>query len=126
MLSALTILTLSPAYGDWDYHGSGRDHPYSYYIDRANYIGPADYVPIEPGYLSGPLALSTVRRSPALTAVAATPVVQPEEFIVNIPNAHGGYNEVVIKKYGDGYKGPFGEYYPEFPKIFQLQMKYGN
>jgi len=46
--------------GDWNYYGSGRDHPYSAYIDRHYYVGPQ------------------------------------------------------------------GEYYPEFPKIFQLQMMYGK
>ena len=118
-------------YGDWDYHGSGRDHPLSAYIDRRNYVGPADYMPIEPDYIDGPLVFSS------MTPITPTPVTtqpiiqspsplvtQPAEITVNIPNIHGGYNAVVIRKSGDGFVGPQGEYYPEFPKIFQLQMKY--
>jgi len=105
--------------GGWDYYGSGRDHAYSAYIDRANYVGPADYGPMEPYYIDGPLVISN---APA----PAPAVTQPDEFVVNIPNSHGGYNAVVIKKSGDGFIGPRGEYYPEFPKMFQLQMKYGN
>jgi hypothetical protein len=101
-------------YGDWDYYGSGRDHPYSAYIDRANYVGPADYASIAAEYIDGPLVISSVIAPP------------PDEFTVNIPNTHGGYNAVVIKRSGDGFIGPQGEYYPEFPKVFQLQMKYGQ
>ena len=101
----------------WDYHGSGRDHPYSAYIDRHNYVGPADYTLIEPGYLDGPLYI---------TQVPASAISPSDEFIVNIPNPHGGYNAVVIKRAGNGFVGPRGEYYPEFPKVFQLQMKYQN
>ena len=120
-------------YGDWDYYGSGRDHPYSAYIDRANYVGPADYAAIEPEYINGPLVISDVT-APAITPVPtqlitqapAPPATQGDEFTVNIPNTHGGYNAVVIKRFGDGFIGPQGEYYPEFPKIFQLQMKYGQ
>lgn len=117
----------------WDYHGSGRDHPYSAYIDRHNYVGPADYALIGTGYLDGPLYINNVT-PPAITPVPAQlitqvpapPIAPPDEFIVNIPNAHGGYNAVVIKRAGSGFVGPRGEYYPEFPKIFQLQMKYQN
>ena len=97
--------------GYWDYHGSGRDHPYSAYIDRANYIGYADYATFKLDYVDEPpLAV----------------YIQPEEFTVNIPNRHGGYTAVVIKRTGSGYTGPQGEYYPEFPKVFQLEIIYGK
>jgi len=111
-------------YGNWDYHGSGRDHPYSAYIDRHSYVGYADYAPIPPDYIDGPLVLHEVT-GPALPVLALSPA-QTVQMTVNIPNSRGGYNAVVIKKSGDGYIGPDGEYYPEFPKIFQLQMKYGK
>ena len=116
LFSVFSMLIICPTYGDggWDYYGSGRDHPYSAYIDRANYVGPADYVPIEPEYINGPLVISNVIALPT------------DEFTVNIPNTHGGYNAVVIKRSGDGFIGPQGEYYPEFPRVFQLQMKYGQ
>ena len=118
---------------DWNYHGSGRDHPYSAYIDRQNYVGKADYSVIGSNYI----ILSSVNPRPVPVPVIAPPplppppsptgvTIDPGDIVVNIPNSHGGINAVVIKKSGDGYIGPKGEYYPEFPKVFQLQMKYGD
>ena len=100
-------------YGDWGYHGSGRDHPYSAYIDQYYYIGYADYYPIEPDYVYGSL-------------VPVPPTAQQNEFTVNIPNDHGGYTAVVIKRSGNGFTGPQGEFYPEFPKVSQLKIMYGK
>jgi len=129
LLSALCLLAASAAHADedWNYHGSGRDHPYSAYINRANYTGPGDYYsPVPPDYIDGPLIITRLP-APGITGpiIFNTPT-QADEFTVNIPNAHGGINAVVIKKSGEGFVGPNGEYYPEFPKVFQLQMKYGN
>jgi len=45
---------------------------------------------------------------------------------VNIPNNKGGYTAVVLKKSGNGYIGPQGEFYSEFPKVSQLQTMYGK
>jgi hypothetical protein len=106
--------------GYWDYHGSGRDHAYSAYIDRSYYIGYADYTPIEPDYVEW--------NSPPVqtTQIPAVSAAQQDEFTINIPNYHGGYTTVVIKRSGNGFTGPQGEFYPEFPKIFQLKMIYGK
>lgn len=125
LFSAYIFLVASPipcfAYyedRDWDYHGSGRDHPYSQYIDRANYVGYADYTRFKLDYFDESL--------PPVSPLPTTlPANQPVEFIVNIPNRNGGYIAVVIKQSGNGYIGPKGEYYPEFPKIFQLELIYG-
>ena len=127
LLSAFSILLLSASYGDegWDYYGSGRDHPLSAYVDRRTYVGYADYAPIEPEYIDGPLVLNSAT-APSVISAPAVPSPQPDQYSVNIPNVHGGYNVVVIKQSGEGFVGPQGEYYPEFPKVFQLQMKYGN
>ena len=125
ILTVFSILAIGPSYGDWDYYGSGRDHPYSAYIDRANYVGPADYASIPPGYIDGPFVLKNAP-TPVKSPVPASPPAQPNEISINIPNVHGGYNVVVLKKSGGGFVGPDGEYYPEFPKVFQLEMKYGN
>ena len=103
---------------NWDYHGSGRDHPYSQYIDRRNYIGYADYAPLEPDYID---ASSYTLSGPTIVAPA-----QPDVFTVNIPNDHGGYTAVIIKRSGNGFIGPQGEFYPEFPKVFQLKIMYGK
>ena len=125
LFSIFSLLIINPIFGDWDYYGSGRDHPISAYIDRYYYVGPADYKPIEGEYINGPLVITQVP-APVIMPAPLPVAVQPAEFVVNIPNAHGGYNAVVIKRFREGYLGPNGEYYPEFPKVFQLQMKYGN
>ena len=127
LLSAIYMLIISSSFADrdWDYYGSGRDHPYSAYIDRANYIGPADYTRMGVDYIDGPLVISKLP-APVNTPFARPVLIQPAQFIVNIPNTQGGFNSVVIKKAGEGFIGPQGEYYPEFPKVFQLQMKYGK
>ena len=127
LFSILSLLIFSPTaglawhdyvnYGDWDYHGSGRDHPYSEYIGRY----------YNPGYNDFPVVKLAIVDDASYVKPAPAPAVpQPDEFTVNIPNEHGGYNAVVIKKSGDGFVGPQGEYYPEFPKTFQLQMKYSK
>jgi len=124
LLLAFFILLICPtpsfawhdyaSYGDWDYHGSGRDHPYSSYIDRANYIGYADYSLIDAEPVDQ-IRLA-VLPPPALTDV----------FTVNIPNGRGGYTAIVIRRSGNGFIGPQGEYYPEFPRVFQLKIIYGS
>jgi hypothetical protein len=97
-------------YHDWDWYGSGRDHPYSYYI--SNYYSPdrVDY--------------SMYDLDEAVTPIYPAP--EPNEFTVNVPNDRGGYNAVIIKRSGNGFVGPQGEYYPEFPKVFQLKLMYGK
>ena len=118
LLSAFSLLIICPStsfawYGDgrdWNYYGSGRDHPYSAYIDRDNYIGYADYT--LPDYVD------------YINQVPPPPVDQQNEFTVNIPNDRGGYTTVLIKRSGNGFTGPQGEYYPEFPTVAQLKIIY--
>ncbi len=45
---------------------------------------------------------------------------------VNVPNSRGGYTEVILRKSGNGYVGPQGEFYSEFPSIEQLRIMYAN
>ena len=47
-------------------------------------------------------------------------------YTVNIPNAKGGYTAVLLKKSGDGFTGPQGEFYSEFPSVEQLRLMYGK
>ena len=49
---------------------------------------------------------------------------EEEVFTVNIPLAGGGYKAIVIKRDGEGFQGPQGEFYPEFPKVEQLKVMY--
>ena len=50
----------------------------------------------------------------------------PGTYTVNIPNAVGGHTPVKLKKSGDGFIGPQGEYYSEFPSVEQLKLMYGK
>ena len=54
------------------------------------------------------------------------PVYSQDSFPVNIPNNSGGYTKVFIKKSGNGYVGPQGEFYATFPTVAQLKAMYGK
>ncbi len=49
-----------------------------------------------------------------------------ESFSVNIPNSKGGYTAVLLKRSGDGFVGPQGEFYSDFPKVEQLKAMYAK
>lgn len=63
------------------------------------------------------------------TVVVEKPVYVPTyvttDVPVYIPNRWGGYSTVILKKSDNGYTGPRGEFYPEFPAIEQLRAMYG-
>ncbi|MBF0570302.1 MAG: glycine zipper 2TM domain-containing protein [Candidatus Omnitrophica bacterium] len=60
------------------------------------------------------------------------PVVVPsatysgDSVTVNVSNSNGGYTAVVLKRSGNGYVGPQGEYYDQVPSEAQLQAMYGK
>jgi len=58
--------------------------------------------------------------------VVTAPAGDQDSFPVNIPNNSGGYSTVVIKKSGNGYVGPQGEFYATFPSVAQLKAMYGK
>jgi len=62
--------------------------------------------------------------------VTATPTAASidtsDSITINIPNNKGGYTAVLLKKSGNGFIGPQGEFYSEFPKVSQLQKMYGK
>ena len=60
-----------------------------------------------------------------VTATAASANTE-ESFTVNIPNFKGGYTAVILKRSGNGFIGPQGEFYSEFPKVEQLKAMYGK
>jgi hypothetical protein len=99
-------------YQDGDWHGSGRDYAYSYYLDNYYGDGRAGHAPLidDEAYFN----------------TSPTPSITPVEFTVNVPNRRGGYTPVVIKKSGSGWIGPQGEFYPQFPKVSTLKAIYGN
>ncbi|MBF0387430.1 MAG: hypothetical protein HQL20_06195 [Candidatus Omnitrophica bacterium] len=61
---------------------------------------------------------------PTIVAVNSVPEPVSQDFTVNIPDKKGKYVTVVIKRSADGFIGPQGEFYPEFPKVAQLQAMY--
>jgi hypothetical protein len=66
---------------------------------------------------------------PAPVVVAQTPPSETysgDTVTVNVPNSNGGYTAVVLKRSGNGYLGPQGEYYDQVPTVAQLQAMYGK
>jgi hypothetical protein len=97
------------------------NHQY-YYYDGAYYDNtPQGYVEVTPpavnvnqGYVVTPQYDETRNQ------------VSGDILSVNVPNVRSGYTTVVIKRSGNGYVGPQGEFYTEFPKVSQLQLMYGK
>jgi len=89
----------------------------TYYVSNGVYY---QYTPN--GYVVVPQPGATVMaQAPVPGAAAVT-----DTFPINLPNTQGGYTTVIIKRSKDGYVGPQGEFYPEFPKIEQLKAMYGK
>ena len=66
---------------------------------------------------------------PVPVVVAQTPpstTYSGDTVTVNISNSNGTYTAVVLKRSGNGYVGPQGEYYDQIPTTAQLQAMYGK
>lgn len=101
--------------------------PY-YYCNGYYYRPYADcgYMVVEP-----PVAIQPALAAPAPTTTApvAQPQAQtqsPETLIIDFSNSKGEPMKVTLKKSGDGYIGPQGEYYPGRPDVEQLKVLYGK
>ncbi len=70
----------------------------------------------------------TVVQTPVVKNVVTQKITSSSEdsFVVNVPNSNGSFTPVVLKKSGDGYIGPQGEYYPQNPTIEQLKAMYAK
>jgi len=128
----------APYYYPYDYPYS---YPYHYY-----YADPYFNPYYDPYYYPGNTVVSSSSYQPVVVngvtyyvsngvyyiytrygyQAVATPATEADSFTVNVPNNKGGYTAVFLKKSGNGYIGPQGEYYPEFPKVYQLQKMYGK
>ncbi len=53
-------------------------------------------------------------------------VYSGDTVTISVPNSNGGYTAVVLKRSGNGYVGPQGEYYDQVPSTEQLQAMYGR
>ncbi len=108
----------------------GRDEGWHGHHDHS-YIGvgfsmwPDDYYYSAP-YYPPP---DEVLVSPPVTVVQPPTVIEPEapdSFTINIPNKQGGYTAVTLRRSGSGFIGPQGEFYTQFPTVYQLQTIYGK
>jgi hypothetical protein len=60
-------------------------------------------------------------------ATLPTTTYSGDTVTVNVPNANtAGYTAVVLKRSGNGFVGPQGEYYDEVPSVEQLQVMYAR
>ncbi|MDD5216597.1 MAG: DUF6515 family protein [Candidatus Omnitrophica bacterium] len=76
-------------------------------------------------YVKEPAGYAVV--NPPAPVVVSNPVSveAPEKtVVVNVPNANGSYMPVVLQKYSNGYTGPRGEFYPDYPTADQLKAMY--
>ena len=71
-----------------------------------------------------PQQVTVVEAQPA--AVVPSTTYSGDTVTVNVPNSNGGYIAVVLKRSGNGYVGPQGEYYDQVPSTAQLQAMYGK
>jgi hypothetical protein len=69
---------------------------------------------------------ATTNSSSPQTSASEADAKPIDEFVVNIPKGNGEYTTVRLKKTKDGYIGPQGELYSEFPKVEQLKAMYAN
>ena len=95
----------------------------TYYLNNGTYYTYTQY-----GYqvLATPPAGAPVPVVQAAVVATAPVVTGDDTFSVNVPNNKGGYTAVVLKKSGNGFIGPQGEFYADFPKVSQLQLMYGK
>ena len=75
----------------------------------------------QPAVISQPVVTQ-----PTVTVSTPATVDTQDTFTINVPNDKGGYTAVLLKKSGNGFVGPQGEFYSEFPKVSQLKLMYGK
>lgn len=125
---------------------------YPYYYSPVYYPPyPAAYVVAPPTVVTQPLVIAQPTYAAQPVVYAQPEIIQPDtrpalplaqnqtpapsgnmvttttagEFCLNIPNSDGAtYTQVVIREQPNGYVGPQGEFYPEFPKVAQLKAMY--
>jgi len=76
--------------------------------------------------------VQVIEQQPQQVVVSQPPPALPmpadtqNSFTINVPNNSGGYIAVVITRSGNGYTGPQGEFYAQFPSVAQLKAMYGK
>lgn len=78
-------------------------------------------------YIKEPRGYTVVTPPPSVVTSNAPAVEAPEKtVVVTVPNPNGSYMPVTLQKYSDGYVGPNGEFYPDYPTIDQLKAMYAK
>ncbi|MDE2026993.1 MAG: hypothetical protein KGJ11_00450 [Candidatus Omnitrophica bacterium] len=134
VLLFLGLLLVQPSYArshtSWDvsvgvggpyYYDPYYDPYYYHYHYYDPYYYPPEYVVASPE----PVIVTQPVQQVVVTQPAALVIAQ-DTFTINVPNDKGGYTSVVIRRSGNGYVGPQGEFYSDFPKVSQLRMMYGK
>lgn len=109
-----------------------RPTPGGYVVVPAPVARPPVYVvpPPAPVVVATPAPVAVAAPAPVVVAAPAPVVEQaaqdPLVVTVNIPTLRGTYAPVTLRRSGSGFVGPQGEYYPEFPKVEQLRLMYGQ
>jgi len=121
------IDSLPPRYTTVVYGGV----PY-YYYDNV-YCRPypyGGYVVVPAPVMTQPVVVAPELPQPVVVTTPA-PVAQPQAqtpgtVTINIPNSRGGYTAITLRRSGNGFVGPQGEYYSEHPTVDQLKTLYGK
>jgi len=74
----------------------------------------------------GPQQVIVAQPAPVVVSQVPTTTYAGDTVTVNVPNSNGGYTAIVLKRSGNGYVGPQGEYYDQIPTTAQLQAMYGK
>ena len=73
-----------------------------------------------------PQQVIVAQPAPVVVAQGPATTYSGDTVTVNVPNSNGEYTAVVLKRSGNGYVGPQGEYYDQVPSTAQLQAMYGR
>ena len=73
-----------------------------------------------------PQQVIVAQPAPVVVSQVPTTTYAGDTATVNVPNSNGGYTAIVLKRSGNGYVGPQGEYYDQIPTTAQLQAMYGK
>lgn len=113
---AQTVLVSPPVYQPVIVNGT------TYYLNNGTY-----YIYNGYGYQAVPAPVQTIGViEPPVVVDNQAQVLAEGSFTINIPNDKGGYTAVTLRKSGNGFTGPQGEFYPEFPTVSKLKVVYGK
>ncbi len=106
----------------------------TYYTDNGTYYVYTlkGFQVVPPPVIVQPTQVLVTQSAPTVVSVPTTEVTTQvnvttdDSYSINVPNSKGGYSPVLIKRSGNGFIGPQGEFYAEFPKVSQLQAMYGK